>query len=51
MSEGSEGEFEVKIKLNNILEDFNAPIKFDHAWAIVYMVSFSCNFSVTKGHF
>ena len=44
MSEGSEGELEVKIKLKNILEDFNAPIKFDHAWAIIYMVSFCFNF-------
>ena len=48
MSEGSEGELEVKIKLKNILEDFNAPIKFDHAWAIIYMVSFCFNFYTKK---
>ena len=41
MSDGSESEVEVvsKLKLSHILEAFNAPIKFDHAWAIVYMVS------------
>jgi len=27
-----------RISLNTILEAFNAPIKFDQAWAIVYMV-------------
>ena len=40
MSDGSESEVEVsKLKLSHILDAFNAPIKFDHAWAIVYMVS------------
>ena len=40
MSDGSESEVEVStLKLSHILEAFNNPIKFDHAWAIVYMVS------------
>jgi len=38
MSEGSsEGEHDVRIKLSHILDAFNAPIKFDQSWAIVYM--------------
>ena len=31
---------ERRISLQAIVDAFNAPIKFDHAWAIVYMVSF-----------
>ena len=41
MSDENESEdvSEKRINLLAILEAFNAPIKFDQAWAIIYIVS------------
>lgn len=41
MSDENESEdvSEKRITLLAILEAFNAPIKFDQAWAIIYIVS------------
>ena len=42
MSDENESEdvSEKRITLLAILEAFNAPIKFDQAWAIIYIVSY-----------
>ena len=56
MSDENESEdvSEKRITLLAILEAFNAPIKFDQAWAIIYIVSLN-NFNLTvtlrAGHF
>ena len=56
MSDENESEdvSEKRITLLAILEAFNAPIKFDQAWAIIYIVSLN-NFNLTvtlrNGHF
>ena len=48
MSDENESEdvSEKRITLLAILEAFNAPIKFDQAWAIIYIVSLT-NFYLT----